>query len=59
MERITMKFKLIEKFDETRSVVQDYMYDAMDELNNALFIFVLKCCIYYYMHKFDKEYTTI
>ena len=30
-----MKFKLIEKFDETRSVVQDYMYDAMDELNNA------------------------
>ena len=30
-----MKFKLVEKFDETRSVVQDYMYDAMDELNNA------------------------
>lgn len=51
-----MKFKLIEKFDETRSVVQDYMYDAMDELNNALFIFIIKCCIYYYMHKFDKEY---
>lgn len=30
-----MKFKLIEKFDETRSMVQEYMYDAMDELNNA------------------------
>lgn len=30
-----MKFKLVEKFDETRSIVQDYMYDAMDELNNA------------------------
>ena len=30
-----MKFKLIEKFDETRSVVQEYMYDAIDELNNA------------------------
>ena len=30
-----MKFKLVEKFDETRSVVQDYMYDAIDELNNA------------------------
>ena len=30
-----MKFKLIEKFDETRSVVQDYMYDAIGELNNA------------------------
>jgi hypothetical protein len=30
-----MKFKLIEKFDETRSMVQDYMYDAMDELNTA------------------------
>lgn len=30
-----MKFKLIEKFDETRRMIQDYMYDAMDELNNA------------------------
>ena len=30
-----MKFKLVEKFDETRSIVQEYMYDAMDELNNA------------------------
>ena len=30
-----MKFKLVEKFDETRSMVQEYMYDAMDELNNA------------------------
>ena len=30
-----MKFKLIEKFDETRSMVQEYMYDAIDELNNA------------------------
>ena len=30
-----MKFKLVEKFDETRSVVQEYMYDAIDELNNA------------------------
>jgi hypothetical protein len=30
-----MKFKLVEKFDETRSIVQDYMYDAIDELNNA------------------------
>ena len=30
-----MKFKLVEKFDETRDMVQDYMYDAMDELNNA------------------------
>ena len=30
-----MKFKLIEKFDETRSMVQDYMYDAIDELNTA------------------------
>ena len=30
-----MKFKLVEKFDETRSVVQDYMYDAIEELNNA------------------------
>ena len=30
-----MKFKLIEKFDETRDMVQDYMYDAIDELNNA------------------------
>ena len=30
-----MKFKLVEKFDETRSMVQGYMYDAMDELNNA------------------------
>jgi hypothetical protein len=27
-----MKFKLIEKFDETRNKVQEYMYDAMDEL---------------------------
>lgn len=32
---IYMKFKLIEKFDETRDMVQEYMYDAMDELNNA------------------------
>lgn len=30
-----MKFKLIEKFDETKNMVQEYMYDAMDELNNA------------------------
>lgn len=30
-----MKFKLVEKFDETRSIVQDYMYDAIHELNNA------------------------
>lgn len=30
-----MKFKLIEKFDATREMVQEYMYDAMDELNNA------------------------
>ena len=30
-----MKFKLVEKFDETRSMVQEYMYDGMDELNNA------------------------
>lgn len=30
-----MKFKLVEQFDETRSMVQEYMYDAMDELNNA------------------------
>lgn len=30
-----MKFELIEKFDETRSIVQDYLYDAIDELNNA------------------------
>ena len=30
-----MKFKLIEKFDETRDMVQEYMYDAIDELNNA------------------------
>ena len=30
-----MKFKLVEKFDETRSMVQEYMYDAIDELNNA------------------------
>ena len=30
-----MKFKLVEKFDETRSMVQEYMYDAMDQLNNA------------------------
>lgn len=32
---IYMKFKLVENFDETRSMVQEYMYDAMDELNNA------------------------
>ena len=30
-----MKFKLVEKFDETRSIVQEYIYDAIDELNNA------------------------
>lgn len=30
-----MKFKLVEKFDTTRQMVQEYMYDAMDELNNA------------------------
>ena len=30
-----MKFKLVEKFDETRNMVQEYMYDAIDELNNA------------------------
>lgn len=29
-----MKFKLVEKFN-TRSMVQEYMYDAIDELNNA------------------------
>ena len=30
-----MKFKLIEKFDDTRWYVQEYLYDAIDELKNA------------------------
>ena len=30
-----MKFKLVEKFDDTRDMVQEYMYDAIDELKNA------------------------